>query len=330
VRAACASLLLAFAACGCGEDKECSQTTDCPGGQHCANGRCGSECDRDDDCPGANLVCDDRGRCIPGAGDADSDTDADTDTDTDVDCELPFTECDGLCTFLETDPDNCGACAAVCDPQGEAPDCVDADCVCGFGAACAGTDADRCCLSGGSRSCVDTTADTLHCGSCNAACASTTGPDCVAGECTCGAGPACTGGADDRCCDLGASSRCIDTTTDVAHCGGCGNDCNLDVGLECAAGFCRCGADGACAGTDADRCCDTAGAISCIDTTRSRVHCGSCGVACDAGADCYQGDCQCGCEDDDDCDFTGDGVTCDLTGATDDCDLDGLDEGTCI
>lgn len=326
------ALLLAFAL-GCESEERCSFSEECSPGTHCANGICGAECTDANDCALPTEVCDDGGRCIPGGGDADTDVDTDVDSDTDTDtieCTVPFVDCFGVCVLLDSDEANCGGCGISCDTTTRGPVCVDGDCVCDS-RACAGTVDDTCCLTGGVYRCVDMQADALNCGSCGDSCVSTSALDCEAGLCTCGADGACSGLADDRCCDLGAGTNgCVDTNTDPAHCGGCGFACDPDEGGDCDFGGCSCGVDGLCAGTADDRCCDTGGGtLRCIDTERNRLHCGACGNGCGVGELCYQGDCQCGCEDDEDCVFSGAGLTCDTVGATDDCDSDGLEEGTC-
>jgi hypothetical protein len=73
-------------------------------------------------------------------------------------CAFPMQICDGACTSVSTDPNNCGACGSVC---GEGETC------------CEGT-------------CFDLQTELDHCGSCSTACAAPTTPECAAA--TCGAG----------------------------------------------------------------------------------------------------------------------------------------------
>ena len=75
-------------------------------------------------------------------------------------------------------------------------------------------------------------------------------------------------------CELGTTAcggRCVDLSTDVTACGGCGIDCG--AGQLCAAGVCvdRCGP-----GTIA---CGSA----CVDPLTDPDHCGGCGRACPSG-----------------------------------------------
>ncbi|MCB9593039.1 MAG: hypothetical protein H6719_09930 [Sandaracinaceae bacterium] len=97
-----------------------------------------------------------------------------------------------------------------------------------------------------------------------------------------------------RFTDCGADT-CVDTSTDEAHCGGCGVRC--DPGEDCVEGACRCGgvAGGEdCAGTVASTCCGT----RCVDLNTSSDHCGSCNAACGmsggARVSCAEQVCDCG------------------------------------
>jgi hypothetical protein len=78
---------------------------------------------------------------------------------------------------------------------------------------------------------------------------------------------------------------CVDTLTDVGHCGGCDQPCGLG---SCAGGTCLCDT-----GAGATEC---AGAWPrCSDLASDPAHCGSCATACDAstGAACTLGTCEC-------------------------------------
>jgi len=80
------------------------------------------------------------------------------------------------------------------------------------------------------------------------------GATCRDDTCACGDGW--------RLCD--ATGRCVNPTTDEAHCGRCGN--------ACAAG------ETCCAGT-------------CVDAERNRDACGGCGTACSGDELCVRGTC---------------------------------------
>jgi hypothetical protein len=76
--------------------------------------------------------------------------------------------------------------------------------------------------------------------------------------------------------------RCVDTRSDPANCGTCGNVCT--GGQVCSAGACM---RGSCpTGTT-----DCSGA--CVDTQTSVTNCGACGRACPAGQACVSGRCVC-------------------------------------
>lgn len=156
-------------------------------------------------------------------------------------CTLPGTTnqglcgpCTGTCTkgSCSTTGLHCGAC-----PTGEV--CIDADP--NYGGLCVG---DTCtkkangviCELGTSAApnpgmccgatCVDYNTDAANCGGCGAACQ--VGQLCVQGVCTsesCGPNDffcALDGGQLGSCC---GGAGCVDTTTDLANCGGCGTLC---------------------------------------------------------------------------------------------------------
>lgn len=92
-------------------------------------------------------------------------------------CSSNETECNGVCTDLDDDVDNCGACGNECD-SGEA--CSQGECV----AECAGADTD----CGGT--CVNLDTDIDNCGACDNPCDA--GLDCVDGACVDNVAPSVT------------------------------------------------------------------------------------------------------------------------------------------
>jgi hypothetical protein len=92
---------------------------------------------------------------------------------------------------------------------------------------------------------------------------------------------ACTGAPDSRCCvsDFGFAS-CVDTTSDIAHCGACGHRCG--AGERCTSGVCSVGIEvcpSACG--DGEVCCRGA---CCARVLCDRGVCGADAGAADAGA----------------------------------------------
>jgi Stigma-specific protein, Stig1 len=81
----------------------------------------------------------------------------------------------------------------------------------------------------------------------------------------------------------GPGNGCVNTSTDVHNCGGCGNTCA--VGQACAAGMCV--SVGCPAG---QALCAASG--SCVNITNDPQNCGNCGNVCAAGQACTAGVCQ--------------------------------------
>ena len=177
-------------------------------------------------------------------------------------CPAGFSACRGECRNLQTDPDNCGACGAVCtDIQA----CIAGDCTCPDGGE----------LCGGR--CTSTGTDAANCGTCGNRCA--TGGLCNAGSC------ACPG----RQTDCGGD--CTDTRIDNANCGTCGRAC---TGLEeCNGGACACPATATQCGADCtDLQTDPNNCGSCGNTCAAGTECvaGICGCPC-GGNSCDLGTC---------------------------------------
>jgi hypothetical protein len=75
---------------------------------------------------------------------------------------------------------------------------------------------------------------------------------------------------------------CVDTATNAAHCGGCGQAC--PSGQACAGGACQ---TGGCSG-DREPC-----GGACVNLDNDEQHCGECGRACAGDLTCLDGDCGC-------------------------------------
>jgi len=208
--------------------------------------------------------------------------------------------------------------------------------------------ADKCTSDGGSCSkpgevccsgiCIDPDTEIGHCGTCNNACAS--GEQCCGGACTnrltdvdncgeCGVAcsrtngtPLCIAGACNWRCDPGYH-HCLDgqntgcetaTSSNVAQCGGCTNDCNKTVAnagpvacveskctyVQCKAGFadcdgnrangceCKCGREGeaCCEGRKCDR------DLTCDPSNRC-IRCGRMNEPCCDGSRCAGANARC-------------------------------------
>lgn len=119
-----------------------------------------------------------------------------------------------------------------------------------------------------------------------------------------GAGFTCKGGACECPPENMCGGGCVDTSSDVANCGGCGKAC--PSGIACV--------DGACACPNMEVVCGSA----CVDTSTDAMNCGMCGHACTVtGAMCVESMCVC----------PGGGTEC--SGACVDTSTDAMNCGTC-
>jgi hypothetical protein len=82
------------------------------------------------------------------------------------------------------------------------------------------------------------------------------------------------------CCDSTetcCSGKCVNTKSDPANCGACGNVCS--GGMTCINGVCRCPPGKTLCGND------------CVDLSSDRHHCGACGTTCPTDQMCCSGTC---------------------------------------
>jgi hypothetical protein len=202
-------------------------------------GRCG------DACPPSAPVCDPSTvRCVTG-------------------CAPSLARCGARCIDTSTDLDHCGRCDAVCAFANATAQCALGRCAMG---ACLPNFAD--CDADPANGCETALGTTTNCGRCGDRCdAARPVCDHVARACSAG----CTGGAT-RCGPL-----CVDTRTDLGHCGACDRRCAFaNASASCVAGVCRLAR---CAPGFAD--CDADPSNGCeTDTRTSTVHCGACSAAC--------------------------------------------------
>lgn len=184
----------------------------------------------------------------------------------------------GLCVSL-------GACSGNLE---EAPDgpCDSAECLLKEGCStenCSGRCVDDECVSACSRgsslcgdSCFDLSRSELHCGDCGNGCDET--ESCKSGKCeasTACTGPGCECASGRDACD----GVCVDTSTNLFHCGSCGSEC--DETAECLDGSCTC--------LDGKSFCGEV----CVELLDDNKHCGSCGNVCRGGTSCDSGSCVC-------------------------------------
>jgi hypothetical protein len=105
---------------------------------------------------------------------------------------------------------------------------------------------------------------------------------------TTGAGGA--GGSDGGACVgvdmMVCNGTCVDTATDAANCGGCGQACAANE--TCNGSACQCNGAPCAAG---NTCC---GGALCTDIATDPLNCGTCGNPCAANETCSGGMCMCG------------------------------------
>ena len=92
----------------------------------------------------------------------------------------------------------------------------------------------------------------------------------------CGSGPWTCVGGSCTCTGTMCGTGCVNTNTDESNCGSCGNACG--AGYTCSGGSCTCSR------TDCDG--------ACVDTMTDETHCGGCATPCAAGESCCMGMCQ--------------------------------------
>lgn len=165
--------------------------------------------------------------------------------------------CQGTCTAVNDDVDNCGACGNQCN-QGEI--CQDGNCVC---------EAITCsflllCTT------LENTPDA--CGSCDVSCDDD--QTCVADVCQCRAGLTLCAG------------QCVDLAHDANDCGACGTICDQAT-QRCVAGTCQVVT---CDNVSASNC--SGGCYTNADFGGDPLNCGGCGNRCDTDELCVAGACQ--------------------------------------
>jgi hypothetical protein len=272
-------------------------------------------------------------------------------------CYPGFTNCNGVCVDIFNDPAHCGDCGAAC-PAGET--CVGGECAPGATAGCPEGQVlcgDACrnavpvfgtnglvCAGGGAPPTACPAGQVLCNGACYPEGACPPAADCPPGQGLCygicrdflndpgycgGCSTACPGGI----CSAGAcvscaegltpcGAACVDTRTDLANCGFCGNLCGtqcldgqclgvgpapLEVTPACALAGESCVSNGnCCSGArciyghcyvlaevcayGSAKCPSTAGTF-CADTENDPNFCGDCTTRCAAGDVCQDGDC---------------------------------------
>ena len=201
-------------------------------------------------------------------------------------------KCNGTCTNVLWDTNNCGVCGTKCTPG---TPCNQGKC-----------DGWHPGLTACSGSVVDVQSDSNNCGTCGPKCDTASFSFCTAGECRCATGyTSCSGKCvnlnndPNNCGNCGTScggpcsygkcvecpgltvcfDYCVDATGDNNNCGMCGRRCDTANGLACINGKCSCvGSLTECAG-------------KCVETDHDNNNCGVCGKQCSPGEGCVGGVC---------------------------------------
>lgn len=132
-------------------------------------------------------------------------------------CPFGNVKCNGTCTSLALDRNNCGGCGKVCDADKL---CANGSCVCreNFQTDCFGK-------------CVDMRSDNKNCGGCGVHCVAHA--SCADSLCSCDPNYSLCPGVH------GGATLCVDTQHESnAHCGGCGLVCPTNT--QCVNGACTC------------------------------------------------------------------------------------------
>jgi hypothetical protein len=243
--------------------------TSCPAGATACGESCVDLTVDPDHCGACASRCTDGHACVAGA----------------CVCPSGTTDCGGRCVDLSSASSDCGACGHAC---GEGGVCAGGACTCPDGLLCGGA-----CISNSDQ----------NCGACGNACPS--GQSCQTDWQSGGLGVACEPSFGMMSCQPGQTScysfdpsgmesaSCVDTASDIHHCGGCGQDCVSGPpqnggdwcwssgNCYCVAGVCKSGCN-----APLSLCGST-----CTDVESDPSNCGFCGTKCGPGLACTGGQC---------------------------------------
>ncbi len=245
-------------------------------------------------------------------------------------CTPGLTECNGACHDLTTDPSACGACNTVCAAgAGATAFCASGACGVRCAAGLGNCDGDA---TNGCETALDTTA---NCGGCGVACSfANASATCGANGCAFGA---CSAGHAD--CDGTTVNGCeVNTQSDLANCGACGNACaagqvcsNGACAATCMTGLTNCSNSCRNVQTDPSACGDCA--TQCPSGPHASPLCGagSCSIVCATGFGNCDGNATTGCETalDSISNCGGCGIACSYANASATCGATGCAFGAC-
>ena len=193
-------------------------------------------------------------------------------------CSGNFKDCngtyaDGCEVNTDSDVNHCGACNNNCPtPPNGAPSCVAGKC----GIAMCGNPFRDCNANPGDGCETNTSNDVNHCGNCGNRCAAIANGTAGCANSSCGIA-SCN--APFRDCAGGAADGCeTNTSSNVAHCGACGNRCPVPANATAACTNSTCGI-GMCNAPFAD--CRNGAADGCeTNTANDARNCGGCDKVC--------------------------------------------------
>lgn len=147
-------------------------------------------------------------------------------------CEAPQTLCGDVCVDTDTNDAHCGGCNTACSAT---ETCEEGVCVEGTPAECTEATAEDDCDEG--QICVDgVCTDETPVPACTEDTDCDDGQTCVEGVCT-DETPGLECEEIETECDVDGEAVCVDTATDVAHCGACNSPC--EDGESCVEGACE-------------------------------------------------------------------------------------------
>ncbi len=208
--------------------------------------------------------------------------------------------CDGKCINPSTSAEFCGAKGRCLDENSDSEDFIGINCgehaICSNGECKCDDNYIRC-----DGKCVNFLSNPNYCGAKGECTSDDPDDDNYRGE-TCESGNVCDLGeckvqtceGNERVCDTEEGRKCINTMTNIDHCGSCGHSCNENHPENQIAYACI---DGTCSylcTKEYENCAKEEGGIQCVSKENMKtdsLNCGECGKVCTEGTRCVDGQC---------------------------------------